>query len=31
MYLNSLKDIYETPAFFKELKQINIIYMEYPN
>lgn len=31
MYLNSLKDIYETPAFIKELKQINIIYMEYPN
>lgn len=31
MYLNSLKDTYETPAFFKELKQINNIDMEYPN
>lgn len=31
MFLNFLKDIYETPAVFKELKQINNIDKEYPN
>lgn len=31
MYFNFLKDIYEILVFFKELKLINIIYMEYLN